>query len=333
MSYDQKPRIGGGATTTSVQSGATTPGKRTLTEDLPSSEAAKGGAEPRVPESAAGGAATSAAPAGSDGAAGTTAGSGARAREGASHTGDARVTPTVNVQVDGGASPEAATAKQENTKPAEAPNFDGAAGENTCQPKSSAAKLDWEVKATDKEWTVNVTGFTVTGAIKVAPWPSKPTEVVTPNTANPVDGGNITDAAGNNNWKFAIKEMEEYNQANGGRTSYWHSYEASKAHEWAHWNTDYMKLCVGKYWPQANKDLDAISIPKAEAADAKAAKAKLQAKVDTRLDKLRSDMIAAWNAIPDSPGAAEGAGYKAGQAVLDVLIAKVRDYATKKGWK
>lgn len=213
MSYDQKRRVGGGASTTSASNDAPAPGKRTLTEDLPSSEAAKGGAEPRIPEPAAGGAAASAAPAGSDGAAGTTAGGSAHEREGASHSGAARVTPTVNVQVDSSASPEAATAKQENTKPAEAPNFDGAAGENTCQPKSSAAKLDWEVKETEKEWTVNVTGLTVTGAIKVAPWPSKPTEVVTPNTANPVDGGNITDAAGNNNWKFAIKEMEEYNQA------------------------------------------------------------------------------------------------------------------------
>jgi hypothetical protein len=243
------------------------------------------------------------------------------------------VAPTVNIQIGSDAGASAATAKQENTKPGEAPNFDGAAGENTCQPKSSAAKLDWEVKETDKGWTVNITGFTVTGAIKVAPWPSKPTEMVTPNTANPVDGGNITDAVGNNNWKFAIKEMEEYNQASGGRSSFWHSYEASKAHEWAHWNTDYMKLCVGRFWPQANKDLDAISIPKADAADATAAKAKLQAKVDARLDKLRSDMIDAWNAIPDSPGNAEGAGYKAGQAILDGLIAKVRDYATKKGWK
>lgn len=66
----------------------------------------------------------------------------------------------------------------------------------------------------------------------MAPWPSKPTELVTPNTAN---GGNITDAAGHNNRKFAVKEMEEYNQVGGGRSSYWHSYEASKAHEWAHW--------------------------------------------------------------------------------------------------
>ena len=332
MSYEHKRQVGGGGSSTSAQGSMATPGKRTLTQELAASEAAKGAVEPRVEDTIAGGAAASASAAPKD-----ATGEPARASrdgEGGSHAkGDARVTPTVNLQVGADAGAGAANAKAENTKPGEAPTFDGAAGENTCQPKSSAAKLDWEVKATDTAWEVNVTGFTVTGAIKVAPWPSKPTEVVTPNTANPVDGGNITDAAGNNNWKFAIKEMEEYNQAGGGRSSYWHSYDASKAHEWAHWNTDYMKLCVGKFWPQANKDLDAISIPKAEAADATAARAKLQAKVEARLGKLRSDMIAAWNAIPDSPGNAEGAGYKAGQAVLDGLIAKVRAYATKKGWK
>jgi hypothetical protein len=93
-----------------------------------------------------------------------------------------------------------------------------------------------------------------------------------------------------------------------------------------------MKLCVGKFWPQANQDLDAIRIPKADATDAAGAKVKLQPKVDERLKKLRDDLVRTWNAIPDSPGAAEGAGYKAGQAILDGLIAKVRAYATKKGW-
>jgi hypothetical protein len=167
----------------------------------------------------------------------------------------------------------------------------------------------------------------------VAPWPSKPNEMTTPNTANPVDGGNIENKEGSNNhWKFAIKEMEEYNQANGGRSSYWHSYEASKAHEWAHWNTDYMKKCVEKFWPRANTDIDAITIPKADAKDAAEAKPKLQTKIDVRFEKLAQDMIATYNAIPDSPGAADGAGYKAGQAELDKLIAKVRAYAAQKGW-
>jgi len=331
MSYDQKRGVGGGASTTSATGDAATPGKRTLTEALPTWEAAKGATEQRVEDSVAGGAAANKSPASNEASGVPT--STAPEGEGTTHAGTARVAPVVNIQVGNDAGAGTAATKLENTKPGGAPTFDGAAGENTCQPKSSAAKLDWEVKEIEKAWTVNVTGFTVTGAIKVAPWPSKPTEMVTPNTANPVDGGNITDAEGDNNWKFAVKEMEEYNQASGGRSSYWHSYEASKAHEWAHWNTDYMTLCVGKYWPQANKDLDAISIPKADAANATAAKAKLQAKVDTRLDKLRSDMIGAWNAIPDSPGNAGGSGYKAGQTVLDGLIAKVREYATKKGWK
>jgi len=192
--------------------------------------------------------------------------------------------------------------------------------------------VTWTVVESPTTWGVNVTGFTTTSVINVAPWPSKPTEMVTPNTANAVDGGNITDAAGNNNWKFAVKEMEEYNQAGGGRSSYWHSYEASKAHEWAHWNTDWMVTCIGALWPAANVDLDAITIPKASAVDAAAAKALLQAKIDARMATLDAALTAKWIPIPDTPGVAGSTGYNAGQAVLDPLIAAVKAYAATKKW-
>lgn len=156
--------------------------------------------------------------------------------------------------------------KQQRVAPTGSPTFNGAAGSNDCTPGTvSGASVTWTVVEAPTTWGVNITGFTTAGIINVAPWPSKPTEMVTPNTANPVDGGNITDAAGNNNWKFAVKEMEEYNQASGGRSSYWHSYEASKAHECAHWNTDWMVTCIGALWPAANAELDAITIPKASA--------------------------------------------------------------------
>jgi hypothetical protein len=202
--------------------------------------------------------------------------------------------------------------KQQRVAASGAPTFNAAAGSNDCTPGSvSGASVAWAVVESPTTWGVNVTGFTTTGVINVAPWPSKPTEMVTPNTANPVDGGNITDAAGNNNWKFAVKEMEEYNQAGGGRSSYWHSYEASKAHEWAHWNTDWMVTCIAALWPAANADLDAITIPKASAADAAAARSLLQA---------------------NTAGVAGSTGYIAGQAVLDRLIAAVKAYAAKKGW-
>lgn len=213
------------------------------------------------------------------------------------------------------------------------PTFNGAAGANNCLPgDATGASVAWTLVETPATWGVSITSFTTTGTVNVSAWPSKPTEMVTPNTANPVDGGNITDAAGDNNWKFAVKEMEEYNQANGGRSSYWHSYEASKAHEWKHWNHDWMVDCIGALWPAANTDLDAITIPKASAADAAAATPLLQAKIDARMKTLDRALTAKWNAVPDSPGEAGANGYIAGQAVLDVLIAKVKAYAAKKGW-
>lgn len=192
--------------------------------------------------------------------------------------------------------------------------------------------MAWDVVASPTTWGVNITSFTTKGVINVAPWPSKPTDMVTPNTANPVDGGNITDAVGNNNWKFAVSEMENYHKPGGGRSHHWHAYAASHAHEWAHWNTDWMVTCIGALWPAANTDLDAITIPKASAADAAAAKPLLQAKIDTRMATLWAALVAKWNPIPDSPGVAGSTGYDAGKAVLDPIIASVRAYATTKGW-
>lgn len=137
----------------------------------------------------------------------------------------------------------------------------------------------------------------------------------------------------NNNWKFAIKEMEECHQAGGGRSSHWHAYAASEAHERAHWNSDWMVTCIGALWPTANTDLDAITIPKASAVDATAARPLLQAKIDTRMATLWRALVALWNPIPDSPGVAGSTGYDAGQAVLDGLIANVRAYGATKGWR
>ncbi|HEX4418372.1 MAG TPA: hypothetical protein VH165_10760 [Kofleriaceae bacterium] len=121
-------------------------------------------------------------------------------------------------------------------------------------------------------------------------------------------------------------------QPGGGRSSYWHAYEASKAHEWAHWNTDWMVTCIGALWPAANTDLDAITIPKADAVSAAAARPLLQAKIDVRMATLDAALTNKWIPIPDSPGVAGSTGYIAGQAVLDPLIAAVKAYAARKGW-
>jgi hypothetical protein len=225
-------------------------------------------------------------------------------------------------------------AKQQAVKPTASPTFHGAAGANNCIPgDATGASIAWTVVTGATTWGVSVTSFTTTGTINVAPWPSKPTEMVTPNTANPVDGGNIENKPGSNNhWKFATKEMQEYNQSGGGRSSYWHSYEASKAHEWEHWNTDWLKGIVEPLWPAVNTDLDAITIPKADAADEAAARPLLQAKIDVRMKTFDRELTRKWNAVPDSPGLAGANGYTAGQKVLDKLIAAVEAYAKTKGW-
>jgi len=225
-------------------------------------------------------------------------------------------------------------AKEQAVKPTASPTFNGSAGSNDCLPgDATGASIAWTVVAGATTWGVNVTSFTTTGTINVAPWPSKPTEMVTPNTANAVDGGNIENKAGSkNDWKFAIKEMKEYNQAGGGRSSFWHSYEASKAHEWEHWNTDWLKGIVEPLWPAVNTDLDAITIPKADAADEAAARLKLQAKIDARMKTFDRDLTRKWNAVPDTAGQAGANGYIAGQKVLDKLIAAVEAYGKKKGW-
>ncbi|HSR96436.1 MAG TPA: hypothetical protein VLM79_05155 [Kofleriaceae bacterium] len=225
-------------------------------------------------------------------------------------------------------------AKEQAVKPTASPTFNGAAGSNDCLPgDATGASVAWTVVAGATTWGVNVTSFTTTGTINVAPWPSKPNQMVTPNTANAVDGGNIESKAGSHNdWKFAIKEMKEYNQAGGGRSSFWHSYEASKAHEWEHWNKDWLKGIVEPAWPTVNTDLDAITIAKADAVDEPTARAKLQVKIDARMKTFDRDLTRKWNAVPDTPGQAGANGYIAGQKVLDTLIAAVEAYGKKKGW-
>jgi hypothetical protein len=126
--------------------------------------------------------------------------------------------------------------------------------------------------------------------------------------------------------------MKEYNQASGGRSSFWHSYEASKAHEWEHWNTDWLKQIVGPLWPAVNTDLDAITIAKADAANEAAARPMLQTKIDARMKIFDRELTRKWNANPDTAGVAGSNGYIAGQKVLDKLIAAVEAYGKAKGW-
>jgi hypothetical protein len=212
--------------------------------------------------------------------------------------------------------------------------YNGSAASSNCLPADILpADVDWDVVDGKSTWGVKVTAMRTSGKINVNPTPSKPTQMVTPNTANPVDGGNIENKAGSNNhWKFAIDEMTAYNTSGGGRSRFWHSTAASDAHENEHWVTDWMKNVLGGLWPQANKDIDKITIPKADAADATKAKPLLKAKVDARIATANAKSTTDWNAVPDEPGLAGANGYKAGQRVLDGLISAVRAYASSKKW-
>jgi hypothetical protein len=225
-------------------------------------------------------------------------------------------------------------AKRE-VKPTGAPAYDGAAAASDCLPADILPDdVEWDVVDKGKKWGVKVTKFTTRGDIKVNPTPNLPTTMTTPNTPNPVDGGNINDTAGSdNNWKFAISEMKAYHTVDGGKSAHWHSTAASDAHEWAHWNTDWMKNVLGGLWPRANRDIDAITIPKADAADEAAAKPLLKTKVDARISTANDKSTDDWNAVPDDPGASGANGYKAGQKVLNGLISSVKAYAKSKKWK
>jgi len=228
--------------------------------------------------------------------------------------------------------------KYQAVAPGGAPAVNNNAGANDCTPKTSAATLAWDVVSADaSNWAVSVTSLTLAGQVNIKPWPSAPSTETVPNTANAVDGGNINNTAGSNNrWQAAIDDMADYNSAGGGAGPNWHSTAASSAHEWAHWNTDYLADSVasaaGGNWAQANTDLDALREPKASSADAATARTALTPKVNARFSTWRNATITRWNAIPDSPGVAGSTGYAAGMAVLNGLIGSVRTYATTKGW-
>jgi hypothetical protein len=233
-----------------------------------------------------------------------------------------------------GALAGAAKAEKREVKPAGTTTYDGTAASSTCLPADILpADVDWDVTDKGRKWGVKVTAFRTSGEIKVNPTPSLPTTVTTPNTPNPVDGGNINNTAGSNNrWKFAIDEMRGYNKRGGGRSRHWHSTAASDAHEYAHWNVDWLKKVVGGLWPRANRDLDRMTIRKASAADAAAARPLLATKVNARIARANRKSTRDWNAVPDEPGMAGANGYKAGQRVLNGLISSVRNYARSKKW-
>jgi len=223
--------------------------------------------------------------------------------------------------------------------PSGSPTVNKPAGGNDCTPDMPTPA--WDVVSVDAaNWGVCVTSLPLSGTINIKPWPSHPATLVTPNTANPVDGGNINNVAGSrNHWQFAIDDMADYDTAGaGGAGPHWHSTEASEAHEWAHWNSDFkadaVATAAGGAWSKTNSDLNSLREPKSSSPSPAAAKAALKPKVDSRAVTFRSAVLNRWNTLittTDKPGKG-GRGYAAGMGVLNGLIKKVRSYKDKKGW-
>jgi hypothetical protein len=228
--------------------------------------------------------------------------------------------------------------KYTKVAPGGAPGVDNNAAGNDCLPSTKNAVVDWDVVAKDANtWRANVKSLTLSGQVNIKPWPSQPNSMVVPNTPNPVDGGNINNTAGSDNqWEAVIADLADYNDTNGGAGLNWHSNAASTAHEWTHWNVDYIEDSVlgwaGGNWDGVNEKIDKLTEPKSSSADAGAAKTALQPKVDAEVSTWRSKTIKRWNIIPDTPGVVGSTGYEAGMKVLNGHIDAIRAYAISKGW-
>ncbi len=212
------------------------------------------------------------------------------------------------------------------------------ASSNDCLPANE--KVNWDVISIDaNNWGVCATSLVLSGKINIKPWPSHPKKMVVPNTPNPVDGGNINNIAGSrNHWKFVIDDMADYDTTGlGGAGKYWHSTDASEAHEWEHWNADYKADSVlsaaGGHWSQANKDLNALRESKANSPTPVDARKAFEPKAKTRISTFVGAVTRRWNhlATTDKPGKG-GRGYAAGMRVLNGLIRRVRAYKDRKSW-
>lgn len=240
--------------------------------------------------------------------------------------------------------PDAVTADQ-TVGPTGSPTVHNGGG-NSCIPR--VEELDWNVQAAGTNWRANVVAMRVSADLHITAWPSAPNSMKVPNTPNPVDGGNINNTTASgltgvwrwltlaNHWRAAIDDMADYDTTgSGGAGANWHSTAASTAHEWAHWNSDYLADTIPTAnWTGANTDIDALTTPKAANPDAVAAKEALRPAVDARFRTFVQAATGRWNAIingTDKPGKG-GRGYAAGMAVLNGHISAVRAYATSKGW-
>ena len=211
------------------------------------------------------------------------------------------------------------------------------AGSNDCVPTAPFGSLSWNiVPAGLLTWRPNVRSLTLSGRLRIRPWPSQPNRMVVPNTPNPVDGGNINNTpASDNYWQAAINDMADYDTAGGGAGPHWHATAASRAHEWAHWNEDWVADSVnsarGGNWPAVNRAIESLRETSLTILGALVA---LQLRVNALVAGWRTRAVNRWNTLihtTDSPGGG-GRGYAAGTLVLRFYITWIRIYRFLKGW-
>lgn len=186
-------------------------------------------------------------------------------------------------------------------------------------------------------WQVHIESVTCPGSVNIEPWPSHPNQMVVPNTPNPVDGGNINNVAGSpNRWAYANQDLADYDTIGGGSGPHWHDTASDIAHEWHHWDTDWMTDSLGPAggdWAQTEVDLETITVSALTALTEQDAQTALQPQVTQTYNAFLTACAARWNAIgaTDHPGFG-GAAYAAGAVALDAHIQAITAYKNAKGW-
>ena len=142
---------------------------------------------------------------------------------------------------------------------------------------------------------------------------------------NPVVGGNVTRA----NYCDMIASMVNYSSERGGRGPY-HLLAASRAHEEYHRDVDLPRF-INPLWTAAELAIEAETV----ACDVPAATAavRLRNRANRHFRAMFNSWLAVWSPWVRAHNAQTTDGaYQAGQAVLNRMIQRVRDFAADQGW-
>ena len=131
---------------------------------------------------------------------------------------------------------------------------------------------------------------------------------------NPTTGGNITEG----NWESVIQELESYqtNQCSGD----WHVPEASRVHELNH--VAWFQSQIRSTWRPIETTIHAHTLGPIEGTTREAAETAMA----TYLDQKRREWFNAYGVAPEGPA------YAAGQAVLNRMVTRIRNFAREQGW-